>query len=101
MNVSGVDIFPIGDPRRKLILHTDRFQRKCSNLEGWLDQLDVVNEDIEFFQLGLVGIELGVVLLELLELIVWILAPEPVILGEALKELVDIVLCSLDRTSQE
>jgi hypothetical protein len=65
------------------------------------DLVDLIFEVNELPELSFEVLKLGILLVETLQALINLLLPEPVVLLKAVKELLDVVLSTLDRTSEE
>lgn len=101
VEILGVSIFPLLDPLFETGLDILSFEAESTDLvEAW-DLSDFSLEASEFSELLLEVLKLRVGVVEFLKSLIDLSLPEPVVLLEALKELDNVVLGSLDRTGKE
>jgi len=101
VKILGEGNFPERDPFLKTSFDVDCFELQSTNLMGGQDLVDLILEAGKLFKFLLELFQLWVRIVEFLKHLVNLFLPEPVKFLEALQELDDIVLCSLDGTCQE
>jgi hypothetical protein len=101
VEILSVSIFPLLDPLFETGLDILGFETESTDLMETWNELDFSLETGEFSELLLEVLKLWVRGVELLKGLIDLSLPEPVVLLEALEELDNVVLGSLDRTGKE
>ena len=101
VEILGIGVFPLLDPLLETGLDILSLETKSTDLVEARDERDLLLESGEFSELLLEVLKLRVGGVELLESLVDLSLPEPVVLLEALKELDNVVLGTLDRTGKK
>jgi hypothetical protein len=99
--ILGIGSLPLSDPLLETSLDGISLKRKSANLLLVLDLLNLILELSEIEQLGLEVLKSGLLRVELSELVINSVLPEPVIFGEVIKEFHDSSSSTLNGTSQE
>lgn len=94
-------MLPLLNPLFEGLLHSLGLQRQGSDGVVVLDGIDFVNGVLEFSVLGLIILKRGVLGIESLGYSIHLGVPQPVEFVEALLECEHVVLCALDRTSEQ
>jgi hypothetical protein len=101
VEILSVSIFPLLDPLFETGLDILGFETESTDLMETWNELDFSLETGEFSELLLEVLKLWVRGVELLKGLIDLSLPEPVVLLEALEELDNVVLGSLNRTGKE
>jgi hypothetical protein len=99
--ILSISVFPETNPFVETILDVIGLQAQGTNLVLCHNRTNFFLALFKIGELRLKIFKLRVFIIESSELFVDLLLPKPVVFLEAVQELVDIVLCSLDRTSQK